>query len=324
MLSRLLDASSERQVAEARTLLADLQAQLGTIPATADDEARLRASIRQLDDFFLLVIVGEFNAGKSALINALVGTRILDEGVTPTTAQIHLVRHGPEASVQPGPDGVRIATAPLDLLRDLHIVDTPGINAILREHERLTADFVPRSDLVLFVTSADRPFAETERAFLEIIRDWGKKVVLVVNKADIFASAGELEEVLAFVREAASRQLGETPEIFAVSARLAWRAKRGEPSLWAASRFEALERYIGETLDRGDRRRGAAAGHPSRGRVPRLRAADDGDREGAARPGGARPRLLRGHPARRARVRPVEPRPGAERVRGEGRRRCAA
>ena len=77
-------------------------------------------------------------------------------------------------------------TAPVELLRDLHIVDTPGTNAIDREHERLTIDFVPRADLVLFVTSADRPFTETERVFLETIRDWGKKIVIVVNKVDIF------------------------------------------------------------------------------------------------------------------------------------------
>ena len=90
----------------------------------------------------------------------------LQEGVTPTTAQIHVLRtahgdrraHREAASVQ--------VTAPVDLLRDVHIVDTPGTNAIIREHERLTTDFVPRADLVLFVTSADRPFTETERAFL--------------------------------------------------------------------------------------------------------------------------------------------------------------
>ena len=83
----------------------------------------------------------------------------------------------------------------------MHIVDTPGTNAIIREHERLTTEFVPRADLVLFVTSADRPFTETERAFLETIRDWGKKIVIVVNKVDIFETREDLDEVLDFVRD---------------------------------------------------------------------------------------------------------------------------
>ena len=79
-------------------------------------------------------------------------------------------------------NGLLVVTAPVELLRDVHIVDTPGTNAIIREHERLTTDFVPRSDLVLFVTSADRPFSETERLFLTAIRDWGKKIVIVVEQ----------------------------------------------------------------------------------------------------------------------------------------------
>jgi hypothetical protein len=148
---------------------------------------------------------------------------------------------------------VRVVTAPADLLRDVHIVDTPGTNAIIREHEQLTAGFVPRSDLVLFVTSADRPFTETERAFLETIRDWGKKIVIVVNKIDIFERAGDLDEVLRFVQDSARRLLGIAPETFGVSSRLALRAKQGEPSLWAASGFDALERYIRESLDERSR-----------------------------------------------------------------------
>jgi GTPase Era involved in 16S rRNA processing len=135
------------------------------------------------------VVVGEFNAGKSAFINALVGERILGEGVTPTTSGIHLLRYGDQISNELSPAAIRVVTAPLDLLRDVHIVDTPGTNAIVREHERLTNDFVPRSDLVLFITSSDRPFTETERQFLETIRNWGKKIVLILNEVDIFERA---------------------------------------------------------------------------------------------------------------------------------------
>ena len=253
MLSRVLDAAAERQLTDTRLLLGDLREILARAPATEEDARALATSIAQLDDVFLIVVVGEFNAGKSAFINALVGDKLLDEGVTPTTSSIHLLRYGAQAGNELSPSGIRVVTAPNDLLRDIHLVDTPGTNAILREHERLTTDFVPRADVVLFVTSSDRPFTETERVFLDTIRDWGKKIVLVVNKIDIFEGETELDQVISFVREAATRLLGVTPEIFPVSARMAWRAKHGEPAALPASRFDALERYVRDTLDDGSR-----------------------------------------------------------------------
>jgi small GTP-binding protein len=250
---RILDASSEAQLKDARDVLATLRDALVAFGASAADQSALASSIRQLDELFLLVVVGEFNAGKSAFINALVGDTVLAEGVTPTTAQIQVLRYGDTAASTVDANGVRVITAPVDLLRDLQIVDTPGTNAIVREHERLTAEFVPRSDLVLFVTSADRPFTETERVFMEAIRGWGKKIVIVVNKVDIFATQPELDEVLRFVRSAARQLLGHDADVLPVSARLAQRAKRGDPAQWAASRFEALERYLSDTLDAAQR-----------------------------------------------------------------------
>jgi small GTP-binding protein len=248
-MRNVLTPALEEQLREARQLLGELRDALSRHGATDDDRASMKASIDQLDELFLLVVVGEFNAGKSAFINALVGTTVLEEGVTPTTAQLHVLRHGDAPGVTAEADGSRVITTPVEWLRDLHIVDTPGTNAIIREHERLTADFVPRADLVLFVTSADRPFTESERAFLETIRDWGKKIVIVINKVDIFADERELQQVVDFVRDAAARLLSITPEVFPVSARLAMRAKRGDSGVWAASRFERLETFIQNTLD---------------------------------------------------------------------------
>ena len=141
----------------------------------------LKQAILQLDEFFLLVTVGEFNAGKSALINALLGARVLKEGVTPTTARVTLVRYGDTEEEQIINDGFAIYTYPLPLLQHLNIVDSPGTNAIIREHEILTNEYVPRSDLVLFVTSADRPMTESERQFLQKILAWGKKIILSVT-----------------------------------------------------------------------------------------------------------------------------------------------
>ena len=95
----------------------------------------------------------------------------------------------------------------------------------MRGHEALTREFVPRSDLVLFVTSADRPFTETERTFLESIRDWGKKVVVAVNKTDILEKPDDVRKVVEFVRDKLRELLGLRPEVFAVSARQAWKTK---------------------------------------------------------------------------------------------------
>ncbi|HJO39919.1 MAG: dynamin family protein [Vicinamibacterales bacterium] len=253
MLKRILDDRQEALLKEQRACLSDLRVALARFDAKADHQSTLDRSIRQLDEFFLLVVIGEFNAGKSAFINALLGESILREGVTPTTAQVNVLRYGDAAGREVVEEQLEVLTAPIDLLRDIHIVDTPGTNAINREHERITADFVPRSDLVLFITSVDRPFTESERAFLERTRDWGKKIVVVLNKVDILDAGQEVEEVREFVAKSAQQLLGLTPEIFPVSARLAMKAKQGDSSLWEASGFAALERYVQDTLDEGGR-----------------------------------------------------------------------
>src|SRR6185436_12109866 len=80
-----------------------------------------------------------------------------------------------------------------------------------------------------------------------------KKIVIVVNKVDIFSKPAELDQVLSFVRSAARQLLGVEPDVLPVSARLAQRAKQGDPSQWAGSRFEALERYLADTLDAPNR-----------------------------------------------------------------------
>jgi hypothetical protein len=101
-------------------------------------------------------------------------------------------------------------------------------------------------------SSSPRPIGrspESERLFLATIRDWGKKIAIVVNKVDIFSKGSELEDVLTFVRNGARDLLGFDPTVLPVSARLAQKAKHGEPSLWATSRFEALEQYLRDTLD---------------------------------------------------------------------------
>jgi small GTP-binding protein len=255
-MTRILSPEQARLLGEEREVLEHLLERLSGWDAAPEDVRRLHDALDGLAELFLLVVAGEFNAGKSALINALLGERLLEEGVTPTTQEVQVLAFG-----EPGPavraDGHWRRTLAAPLLEEMHIVDTPGTNAIRREHEALTREFVPRADLVLFVTSADRPFTESERAFLAAIRAWGKKIVFVVNKVDLLETEAEREEVRTFVHDAARRLLDEPePVVFALSARRALRAmESADDDALAASGWPAFAAWLKGTLTARERLR---------------------------------------------------------------------
>jgi small GTP-binding protein len=254
-MMQILNTQQEIILHDERKVLNDLRVALVQFGALGEDSNTLGHSIEQLDELFLLVVAGEYNSGKSALINALLGQKLLPEGVTPTTTQIQVLRYGPDQTRTVINEHQHILTLPAELLVEISIVDTPGTNAIMREHEMITSQFVPRADLVLFITSADHPFTESERQFLVQIRDWGKKIVLVINKKDILQTQADQNEVCRFVTENARLLLGMIPEVLLLSARKALLAKLGHPQLWSESGFEALEAYIHDRLDEKERLR---------------------------------------------------------------------
>jgi small GTP-binding protein len=254
MTPSALDPARQALLDETRRLVSEVALRVEGLGLEASTRKALADSLEQLALPFLLVVVGEFNAGKSAFINALLGARVLEEGVTPTTSRVGIVRFGSEVTRTTRPDGIEETTAPADALRTVAIVDTPGTNAVLREHEALTRDFLPRADLVLFVTSTDRPYTESERVFLEAIRQWGKKVVLVLNKADLLQAPEDLARVVAFVRDQAGKTLGTPPEVFALSSREALRsAEQGDAAGLARSGLPAFEAKVTATLDEKER-----------------------------------------------------------------------
>src|SRR5215207_5683555 len=186
----LLTGQEQKLIEDELALLERLSDVLARYPAAEEDQSAVKRAAEHLIALFLLVIVGEFNAGKSAFINALIGAPVMPEGVTPTTSVINLLRHGEVESETMLPEGVIQRTFPAPFLEEITVVDTPGTNAIIREHEALTQRFVPR---------ADRPFSESEREFMTQIREWGKKIVVIINKIDMMRDDTSKNEVIEFV-----------------------------------------------------------------------------------------------------------------------------
>ncbi len=254
----VLDERRRGQARAERALLEEARELLAGFDASEDDLRTLREATGTLDEMFLLVVVGEFNAGKSAVINALVGETVSEEGITPTTAMVTVLRHDEARGERTVGEYLVEKTHPAPFLRAISIVDTPGTNAIVRRHQEITERFAPRADLVLFVTSADRPFTESERQFMERLRGWGKGVVVVLNKTDLLSGPAQVDELVRFIKENARALLGFDPHVIPVAARLALQAQGIEneatrAELTRLSGFEELRRYVFETLDEESR-----------------------------------------------------------------------
>ena len=238
-------------LARARTTLSGLEL------VTEADRSRIEDMIHHLDQLFTVVVVGEFNSGKSSIINALLGDAYLEVGILPTTARINVIRQG-RVKARRFEDDLLILTHPSRLLDNMQIVDTPGTNAVFREHEAIARQFIHRSDFVLFVMSATHAFAETDRVYLELIREYGPKVVILLNQIDLLPNEVQIDQVRDFVNEQCQRLFGFIPPILTVSAKVAIEGHESRNpirhgQLLRQSGIEPVLQLIRDRLDKGER-----------------------------------------------------------------------
>lgn len=255
--------------------LADIAQNLG---AKTLKERVTKDLVRKLEeDRFHLVVVGEFNHGKSTFVNALLGENALPVGVTPTTAAIHHIRYAekPEATVvltsgkrEPLPfeqvrefavGGARSAAGeevdyvevgyPAALLKErILLVDTPGVNDLSLQRADITYSYIPRADAVLFLLDAGQILKESERVFLEdkLLKASRDKIVFVITKWDLL-SPSERTEALAYAKNQLAR-LVHDPIVFPVSAEVALSGNSAESGL--PELVEHLTRFLAEERGR--------------------------------------------------------------------------
>lgn len=182
----------------------------------------------QLDAPLLVVVGGSTGAGKSTLVNSIVGARVTESGVLrPTTRSPVLVHHPDDAhwfapdrilpemprTMSPGNDTYALRLAPSSRVpRGLAILDAPDVDSIDKGNRELAAQLLAAADLWLFVTSAARYADQVPWDYLRAAAERSASVAVVLDRTHVDAIT-EVRGHLA--RMMTSRGLSDSP-LFAI------------------------------------------------------------------------------------------------------------
>ena len=217
--------SSESLLASAREVRAELAAVQLPLDTTGSESARVhvRDITRQLDDHILprienldapalVVVGGSTGAGKSLIVNSLVGTEVSRSGVLrPTTRSPVLVHHSTDrawfSNTTILPELARVtgshhdASVSGEIIRELRLVesdslpdgiavlDAPDIDSIDAANRAMAAQLLAAADVWIFVTTAARYADAVPWEFLHQARDRGTPLVVVLNRVPALAMA---------------------------------------------------------------------------------------------------------------------------------------
>lgn len=221
-----------------------------------------------------VAVVGEFNAGKSTFLNALLGEDVAPTGVLPTTATMHWVAWAPDPFarivVRGAPDrvvphgGLKAALkelsttgsrvdrvfiyAPIERLKRVEILDTPGFNAPDPDHIAAARQAFDEAHVAIWLLDATGAMKDTERRVLSEIKELGVPIQILINKADRL-TPNELTHVRDHVLAGLSETgIGSYTPPIAFSARLSLRGRLGDADALTASGFAAVEALFSEHI----------------------------------------------------------------------------
>ena len=245
MNSAIIDPTLQRHKSAIAQLLTELESF-----AQAIGNESLTKTVQSLQENisqpFLFVVIGEVKAGKSSFINALLGSgEICEVGADPRTNMVAKIVYaeGKGYSRELKPGELREIGRPVPILEKIAIVDTPGTNSPFQQHEDITKQFIPNSDLVVFVFFSKNPYTNTAWSLVDFAhKEWKKPVIFVLQQADL-ADERELQTSLNYIQQEAQNRHIASPQVFATSAKRAISGKAGG--------FDPLQDFVRSTITGG-------------------------------------------------------------------------
>lgn len=201
---------------------------------------------KNINEPFLFVVVGEVKAGKSSFVNALLEAEVCATDIEPCTDSIQQIVYAEEKFFREVEPNLRKIGLPIEILKDISIVDTPGTNTVIKEHQVITERYIPNSDLTFFVLFAKNPYQKSAWDFLDYVSaQWRKKVVFVLQQKDLLRNT-DLVKNIERVKEYARQKQIQSPIVFATSAELEFNDD-GENS-----GFKEIRDYIKNIVSSGE------------------------------------------------------------------------
>ncbi|MFM7427594.1 MAG: dynamin family protein [Elainella sp.] len=245
MSSQILDQTLQEYRWSLNELLHNVQRLAASI-----NNAKLQETVeglrKNIAEPFLFVVVGEVKAGKSSFVNALLEAEVCATDIEPCTDSIQQIVHSENRFVTQVEPNLRKIGLPIEILKEISIVDTPGTNTIIAEHQVITEKYIPNSDLTFFVLFAKNPYQKSAWDFLDFVSaEWRKKVVFILQQADLLRPA-DLETNIERVKEYANLKQIKSPTIFVTSAE---RELQGDRE---GSGFTEVRRYIKDMVASGE------------------------------------------------------------------------
>ncbi|HRO72430.1 MAG TPA: dynamin family protein, partial [Saprospiraceae bacterium] len=210
-------------------------------------EETLQEFRQQLDAPFTFVIVGEVKAGKSSFINALLESdkEICKVAPMPMTDTIQQIVYGEEEKVIQVNPYLKKIYQPIEILKEIAIVDTPGTNTIVAHHQEITERFIPYSDLIVFVFEAKNPYRQSSWEFFDYINsEWHRKIIFILQQKDLVLESDLKINISGVIENAQKKGLND-PHVFAVSAKLEL------DKYYDISGFKEVKNYITQNITGG-------------------------------------------------------------------------